>query len=76
MIIVNDEENSFVVILVINFLWIGVEWNDILLGYVWVDGVDIGFIDGWKRDKSLCFGICDNFLSNFLCGSGVDSLWY
>ena len=72
----DDEENTFVATLATNFSWIGVEWNDTISDYVWVDGSDIEFIDGWTRDESLCFGICDNFSSNFPCGSGVNSSWY
>ena len=76
MTIANDVENTFVATLAANFSWIGAEWNDTISDYIWVDGSDIEFIDGWTRDKSLCFGICDNFSSNVPCGSGDDSSWY
>ena len=79
MTISNDEENSFVATLATNFSWIGVEWNDTISDYVWVDGSDIAFTDWWiskQPNKSWCVGICDNRTSDLPCGSGLAGSWH
>ena len=77
--IANDEENSFIATLATNFSWIGVEWNDTIFDYVWVDGSDIAFTDRWiseKQKKSRCVGICDNLSSDLPCGDGLAGSWH
>lgn len=68
MIIYNEDEFKFVVVLVENFFWIGVEWNENKLKYVWLDGLDIKFYlfiwENGNEDGVLCVGICDSVLSN------------
>lgn len=68
MIIYNEDEFKFVVVLVENFFWIGVEWNENKLKYVWLDGLDIEFYlfiwENGNEDGVLCVGICDSVLSN------------
>lgn len=77
--IANDDENSFVATLATNFSWIGVEWNDTISDYVWVDGSDIAFTNGWiskQQKKSWCVGICDNLSSDLPSGSALAGSWY
>ena len=78
MTIANDKENSFVATLATDFSWIGAEWNDTISDYVWVDGSDIGYIDWWiskKQNKSLCVGICGNFVSDLPCSNRLGA-WH
>lgn len=78
MAIANDDENSFVATLATNFSWIGIEWNDTISDYIWVDGSDIAFTNRWISEqpkKSWCVGICDNRTSDLPCGSSLAGSW-
>ena len=53
----SSDENNFIASMVNDCSWIGVQWNETVMGYAWVDGSAIDFSETWKNrqnDSSKC----------------------
>lgn len=69
----STEENNFVASVANNHSWIGAEWNEPLLDYMWVDGSRIVFNETWKSKQtndSSCVAICESAASDKCNSSG------